>query len=214
MDDRSELSIKNRDLQREIIDLKDASAPSQVNKVEMQRELQRGETSRDPYPKRGAPERVYDDTPEVNGEGKKEEDSEGGLDDVAQKDDLFSQKMDGDFKGLNIAVSGNYKNITRALLEEFITELQGKVAYAVNKKTSFLVLGHILEDGRQPEEGMKFKKAQQYEKQVYTEEEFENFCREKLNNPKFVLKGSDTANQGANKKQADQSLQKEQNRED
>ena len=123
MDDRSELSIKNRDLQREIIELKETSTPSQATKVEMHRELQRGETSRDPYPKRGAQERVYDDTPENNGGDKKEEGSEDGSEEVAQRDDLFSQKIDGDFKGLNIAVSGNYKNITRALLEEFITEL-------------------------------------------------------------------------------------------
>ena len=89
--------------------------------------------------------------------------------------------------GLTFAVSGNYKNITRQKLEEFIDKCKGKIHYSVSKKTHFLVLGHILEDGRQPEEGMKYKKAAQFGTTIYREAEFERFCKKRLRNPDFIL---------------------------
>ena len=61
--------------------------------------------------------------------------------------------------GLTFAVSGNFHNITRAKMEQFIEKCKGKLHFSISKKTHFLVIGHILEDGRTPEEGMKFKKS-------------------------------------------------------
>ena len=57
-------------------------------------------------------------------------------------------RVNGSFVGLNFAVSGNYKNITRAKLEEFIKKNRGKIMGTVSRNTHFLVIGHILEDGR------------------------------------------------------------------
>jgi hypothetical protein len=44
-------------------------------------------------------------------------------------------------------------------MEDFIEKQHGKLMPGISKKTHFLVLGHILEDGRAPEEGMKYKRS-------------------------------------------------------
>jgi len=89
----------------------------------------------------------------------KDEAREARMAEIDDQEDDITQKVNGSFMGLTFAVSGNYKNITRLKLEEFIDKCKGKMHYSVSKKTHFLVLGHILEDGRGPEEGMKYKKA-------------------------------------------------------
>ena len=102
-----------------------------------------------------------------------------------------TQKANGTFMGLSFAVSGNFHKVTRKKMEEFIEKLKGKLMPTVSRKTHFLVLGHILEDGRGPEEGQKFKKAKAFGcVTIYGEEEFEQFCKRRLGNKEFVLGGA------------------------
>ena len=68
-------------------------------------------------------------------------------------------------------------------MEEFVEKLKGKLMPTVSRRTNFLVLGHILEDGRQPEEGQKYKKAKAFGcTTIYSEDEFEQFCKRRLRN--------------------------------
>ena len=79
--------------------------------------------------------------------------------------------------GLSFAVSGNFQNITRQKLEQFIEKCKGKLLNSVSRNTHFLVLGNILEDGRQAEEGFKYKQATKFGTTIYREKEFERFCK-------------------------------------
>lgn len=45
-------------------------------------------------------------------------------------------------------MSGQFRDITREKMEEFIKKNGGNLAMAVNKKTDYLIVGHILDDGR------------------------------------------------------------------
>ena len=58
---------------------------------------------------------------------------------------------------------------------------------AVNKKTDYLIVGHILDDGRQPHEGKKYQMAVKLNKKVMNENEFEAFCKIRFQNPDFLL---------------------------
>ena len=102
-----------------------------------------------------------------------------------------TQKVNGTFMGLTFAVSGTFIKITRQKIEQFIDKHKGKLMPTVSRKTHFLILGHILEDGRKPQEGQKYKKAKAFgETTIYSEEEFEQFCRRRLRNPEFLLGGA------------------------
>ena len=61
--------------------------------------------------------------------------------------------------------------------EGFIIIGNRKLVSAVNSKTDYLVVGHILDDGRQVTEGKKYKNAVKYGKKILNEKEFEQFCR-------------------------------------
>ena len=79
--------------------------------------------------------------------------------------------------GLTFAVSGNFLNITRQKMEQFVEKHKGKLHPSVSRKTHFLVIGETLEDGRKAEEGMKYKKSIQFGTTIYREKEFERFCK-------------------------------------
>lgn len=51
---------------------------------------------------------------------------------------------------------------------------------AVNKRTDYLIVGHILDDGRLPPEGKKYQMAVKLGKKIMTESDFENFCKMKF----------------------------------
>jgi NAD-dependent DNA ligase len=77
-------------------------------------------------------------------------------------------------------VSGQFRDITREKMEEFIKKNGGNMVALVNKKTDYLIVGHILDDGRQPSEGKKYQMAVKLGKKVMTEGEFESFCKIKF----------------------------------
>ncbi|CAM9482919.1 unnamed protein product, partial [Chrysoparadoxa australica] len=47
-----------------------------------------------------------------------------------------------------------------------------KVTTAVSGRTTFLLLGSVLDDGRDPTEGSKYQKAQKHGTKVISEDEF------------------------------------------
>ena len=100
--------------------------------------------------------------------------------------DLLMSKG-GKLKGLAICVSGTFENITREKLEYFVRQNDGKLASSVSSKTSILVVGKLLDDNRPVTEGGKYKAALRFGTKVMTEKEFEMFCRDKFENPDFIL---------------------------
>lgn len=58
---------------------------------------------------------------------------------------------------------------------------------AVSGKTNYLVVGSKLEDGREVNTGSKYVKAKSVGTTIFTEDEFEEFLRKKLDNPNFQL---------------------------
>ena len=86
----------------------------------------------------------------------------------------------GPLGGGMYVVSGQFRDITREKLEEFIKKSGGNLGVGVNKKTDYLVVGHILDDGRQPEEGKKYQMAVKLGKKVMNEGEFEKYCKVKF----------------------------------
>ena len=91
--------------------------------------------------------------------------------------------------GLSFAVTGNFESVSRSGMEDFIREKGGRLLASVTGKCNFLVAGYELEDGRQPQEGWKYKNAVNKGVQRYTETEFEEFVgrKAKLSGGKFTL---------------------------
>lgn len=56
-------------------------------------------------------------------------------------------------------VSGQFENISRNALEEFIESKGGKKTSAVSGKTNYLIIGHLMEDGRDINSGGKYRNA-------------------------------------------------------
>jgi myo-inositol catabolism protein IolC len=61
------------------------------------------------------------------------------------------------------------------------------VTSAVSGKTNYLIVGARLEDGREVSTGSKYVKAKSVGTTIFTEDEFEEFLRKKLDNPNFSL---------------------------
>lgn len=64
-------------------------------------------------------------------------------------------------KGLTFVFTGILKNMDRDSSIDFVKTLGGRVTNAVSGRTSYLVVGEELEDGRHYSEGSKFRKAQE-----------------------------------------------------
>lgn len=93
----------------------------------------------------------------------------------------------GPLAGKTVAVTGKFRNILREKLEDFLRRQGAKVASTLSKKTSFLVVGYLLDDGRSIEEGTKFKKARELSTPVYSESQLQDFMRQQLKDPDFYI---------------------------
>lgn len=65
-----------------------------------------------------------------------------------QVDEEESDSANKPLAGLTIVPSGEFESVSRKKLEEIITSLGGRITTAVSSKTSYLVVGYKLEDGR------------------------------------------------------------------
>lgn len=52
-----------------------------------------------------------------------------------------------------------------------------RLASGVTSKCDYLIIGKLLDDGRQVKEGLKYKNAVKFGKKIMTEKEFESFCK-------------------------------------
>ena len=68
--------------------------------------------------------------------------------------------------GLTFVFTGNMTDLNRDDALELVKTLGGRVTTAVSGKTNYLVVGPVLEDGRDYKEGSKYKKAQSYDGKV------------------------------------------------
>ncbi len=64
------------------------------------------------------------------------------------EEQAFLEVPRGPLGGGTYAVSGQFRDITREKIEEFIKKNGGNMVALVNKKTDYLIVGHILDDGR------------------------------------------------------------------
>lgn len=100
------------------------------------------------------------------------------------KDDLPNDL----FQGLTMVVTGQFQNISRSDIEQLIKDKGGKNTSAVSGKTDFLIAGYKLEDGRDVNTSSKYQKAEKSAKtKILTEDEFEQWIRDKAKLPTFQL---------------------------
>jgi BRCT domain type II-containing protein len=88
----------------------------------------------------------------VDKEVKEDEDDD---DTITGPKDVKSNTLEG----LQFVVSGVFENISRESLEQFIVDKGGRKMSGVSGKTSFLLIGHKMEDNREVTEGGKYRKA-------------------------------------------------------
>ncbi len=60
---------------------------------------------------------------------------------------------------LTFCFSGVLENVSREAAQDLVKTLGGRVTTAVSSKTDYLVVGNVLEDGRDYQQGSKYKKA-------------------------------------------------------
>ena len=63
-----------------------------------------------------------------------------------------------------------------------MTDLGAWITSAVSGKTNILIVGSKLEDGREVTSGSKYVKAKSLGTKIMTEDEFELYLREKIDN--------------------------------
>ncbi len=76
----------------------------------------------------------------------------------------------GCLEGLTFVLSGVLNSLKREDAEDIIKSYGGKCTGGVSGKTSFLLLGTILDDGRLPEEGSKYRRAVEVKTRVIDED--------------------------------------------
>ena len=77
--------------------------------------------------------------------------------------------------------------LAREKLETWTNEHGGKTTGSVSGKTDILIIGKKLEDGREVDQGNKYKTAKQKGTTIYDEEQFEKYIRDKSGNESFQL---------------------------
>ena len=73
--------------------------------------------------------------------------------------DVDSVKVPECLAGLTFVFTGNMDNLSRDDATDLVKTLGGRVTTAVSGKTNYLVVGPLLEDGRDYTEGSKYRKA-------------------------------------------------------
>ncbi|KAH8584640.1 DNA replication repC1 [Cryptosporidium sp. chipmunk genotype I] len=82
------------------------------------------------------------------------------------------EELIGPFNGMSIVVTGTFNNNSRQEIEDFVKILGGKLTSAVSGRTSYLIAGGSLEDGRSIEEGSKYRNAKSKGVKILSEDEF------------------------------------------
>jgi replication factor C subunit 1 len=83
-------------------------------------------------------------------------------------------------KGNIIVLSGLFSVCSRDKLDTFLKNNGAKVTGSISGKTSFLIVGSKLEDGRTVEEGNKYKAAKTKGTKIIKEDMLDNWCKEQI----------------------------------
>lgn len=108
---------------------------------------------------------------------------------------MVNKDMIGILDGLTFVITGIF-SIERDRLSDLLKGYGAKVTNKVSKKTSYLLYGNGLEDGREVTQGSKYREADKLGVAKMNEEELETFIGEKVNDPDFKL-GADHGSGGA-----------------
>lgn len=92
----------------------------------------------------------------------------------------YPDPSSGIFDGYTFVFTGVLSNLSRDDAIDYVKSYGGRVTTAVSGKTSYLVIGDELEDGRPVEEGSKFKKATELGKVVILKNEGDLYGLAKL----------------------------------
>ncbi|KAH8738550.1 replication factor C subunit 1 [Cryptosporidium ryanae] len=99
--------------------------------------------------------------------------------------------LKGGFDGLSIVVTGTFSKNSRSEIENMVKILGGKLTSAVSGKTSYLIAGNMLEDGRSIQEGTKYRNAISKGVKILSEDEFlEKYFSFKENEDEMLIKNS------------------------
>ena len=82
-------------------------------------------------------------------------------------------------KGLTFVVTAEFNCVDRSSIEEVIKKNGGKLTGSVSGKTSYLVYGSRLDDGRDVSQTKKYRDAETKKIKKLNEEEFATFLFEK-----------------------------------
>lgn len=116
-----------------------------------------------------------------------EEDQDNDINKKTQKKtEIQNINPKGPLKGKTIVLSGEMM-ITKDELKEILMNLGARVTSAVSSKTSILLHGEYLEDGRKFTEGKKYKMAKQNKIEIYSDKEFEKYIQKLLKIKKWNM---------------------------
>ncbi|KAL4431684.1 hypothetical protein ABPG74_017313 [Tetrahymena malaccensis] len=107
----------------------------------------------------------------------------------AQKDKAPAQKdknsSNGDnstksdiLKGQTIVFTGDFDGISRDTISKIVTDMGAKNTGSVSGKTTLLVHGSILEDGRPPEQGKKYQTAKEKGTKIMNQSQFSDYLKD------------------------------------
>ncbi len=100
-------------------------------------------------------------------------------------------EITGPLSNETIVLTGEF-SITRDKFTNLLKSFGAKVTGSVSSRTTILIHGDILEDGRNYKEGRKYKTAIEKEvNNIFNEEDFENYMRKLLKKPNWSILNND-----------------------
>jgi NAD-dependent DNA ligase len=90
-------------------------------------------------------------------------------------------------KDLSFVVTGEFDGLSRAKVEALIRDHGGKLVSSVSGRTDYLIVGRVLEDGRQISEGKKYQDGMRMGLKILREIQFQELLREKRGEPDFSI---------------------------
>jgi replication factor C subunit 1 len=99
--------------------------------------------------------------------------------------------INGPLNGMTFVITGVIDKIGREDLKNILKGYGGKVTNSVSFKTTYLVAGEYLEDGRPKNQGNKYRKAEEIKTKIISYDELQEIIRDKLNDPLLELDNLD-----------------------
>ncbi|KAL4508550.1 hypothetical protein ABPG72_003854 [Tetrahymena utriculariae] len=118
---------------------------------------------------------------------KKNQDNQQKQQASAQKEKAPAQKdknsSNGDsksdiLKGQTIVFTGDFDGISRDTISKIVKDMGAKNTGSVSGKTTLLVHGSILEDGRPPEQGKKYQTAKEKGTKIMNQSQFSDYIKD------------------------------------